>query len=111
MTSIYTILFLSLLFSLALTLNLLPVENLNMALETTLPFPPNRSLATGPHYTCTGGSQYGDTIPRSSCRDAAKNILERLPYSHREELTFGDRRIASGRGVSVELPYMSISRT
>ena len=94
---------------LALALNLPPVQNLNIASPATIVPLANKSLSFDPIYSCRGGSDYGDRIPLTSCYDAATEILSGLPYSHREQISFGDRRGAGGRSALVPLPYISIS--
>ena len=97
--------------SLTVSLNLPALQILNTATTAITPLTPaNETLAISPVYTCSGGRYFGDKICLKSCHDAADEILATLPYSHREKLSFGDRRGAGGRGVVVPLPYISVSR-
>ena len=114
MVRAHTILPLSISSSSALIQTLPSVPNTNNSPGPILHLPTNtsRTLTSDPLYTCIGGSKYGAAIPLYSCQEAAHSILEALPYSHREKLTFGDRRGAGGgRGVEVQLPYISIDCT
>ena len=96
--------------SISVALNLPSLQILNTATTAITPLTPaNRTLAISPVHICSGGRYFGDKISLKSCHDAAHEILATLPYSHRENLSFGDRRGAGGRGAVVPLPYISVS--
>ena len=90
------------------TVNTPSASNLLLPVNNTLSG--NFSAARTPNINCAGGPDYGDSIRRESCQNAADEILENLYFSGKRVLEFKERGSQGGVFLTdVVLPYLSLS--
>ena len=82
----------------------------NLTISLNEPLATNFSANRLPSIHCPGGPDYGNSLRRESCEDAANSMLTNLYFGSKRILEFKERNVRGGLTFTdVVLPYLSLS--